>query len=490
MKLYFAFAGATAIAITAGAIGLQSLTHGTPAPPFTPDSNEGVFLVVTDIHFDPFTDASIVPRLQEGQPTGTGHHSWEQIFAGGTQSWPRWRSDANYTLTRSALDTIHDLGMDYDYVLYTGDYLDHTFERQFGTIGESSKGTLEEFSVQTTAYINGQLEDVSSDAPVFGVIGNTDNACTDYVVRPNGAYLNDLSAPWDTLSGGSGTFTSFSLLGSYTVPHPTVADQEIIVLNNIFWSHKFEEDRGECLPTSQTPGESVLAWLEIQLHRLEHANKTAQILLHMPPGISGYDTANNITQRSSQRCEDWVEVYQTSYNERFIDLLNRHPGVVIQTFSGHSHMDSFTILPNTLLRGRSVVSHITPAVSPVFENNPSFALYLYDKVTGMVIDKAVYVLSNYDAVQAGTARTPNWELEYTFRDAYGAPNMAANTMYTVAHAIQSDIGVSNRYASYYTAGSSVPQISPRNNTYTAAFACTLNNPTVASYEACFCGTSD
>lgn len=485
MKAYFALAGATAVAITAGAVALQNMTNSTLTPPFTADSTHGVFLVVTDIHFDPYSDPAIVPNLQEGQPDGTGSDGWETIFAGGTQSWPRWRDDANYTLTRSALDTVDDLGLSYDYVLYTGDYLDHWFEGQFRSSGDSSKGTMEQFSIQTTAYINAQLDAVSNDAPVFGVIGNTDNACTDYVVTPDGQYLNDLKSPWDTQAGGTGNFDHFALLGSYTVPHPTVDGQEIIVLNNIFWSQKFQNDRAQCVPSSQTPGETVLGWLELQLERIENDGHTAQILLHMPPGISGFDTA----RKSAPRCEDRIEIYQTQYNQRFIDMLGRHPGVVIQTFSGHSHMDSFTVLPDAS-GNPAVASHVTPAVSPIFENNPSFALYRYDKTTGLVTDKAVYVLDNYADLQNGTASAPSWELEYTFQDTYGASDMSAASLASVGAAIQAGGPEGTSFANNYTAGSSRPSISPRNPAYDSAFTCALTNATETDFEACFCESSN
>jgi hypothetical protein len=51
------------LARTLVAAALWPLGALADAPPFTPGPGQGVFLIVPDIHFDPFADPAIVKEL-------------------------------------------------------------------------------------------------------------------------------------------------------------------------------------------------------------------------------------------------------------------------------------------------------------------------------------------------------------------------------------------------------------------------------------------
>ncbi len=86
-----------------------------------------MFLIVTDIHFDPFADPALIEQLVAAEAD-----AWPGIFeSAGPQGFAQYGSDANYPLMMSALDEAAKLLPQPDFVLYAGDYLVHQFETKF-----------------------------------------------------------------------------------------------------------------------------------------------------------------------------------------------------------------------------------------------------------------------------------------------------------------------------------------------------------------------
>jgi len=89
--------------------------------------NERTFLILTDIHFDPFTGTD--PRGVEALASNPVE-KWHRILESHAgRDLPPAGSDTNYTLLVSALEAARGTGTPYDYVLVTGDYLGHNFEK-------------------------------------------------------------------------------------------------------------------------------------------------------------------------------------------------------------------------------------------------------------------------------------------------------------------------------------------------------------------------
>ena len=93
-RLAFSFAAFAAVTLTLGGVRAQSTE-----PVFYPGTNEGLFLIVTDIHFDPFSDPALVPALDKSPVSG-----WTEIFKGAAESIKSYGNDATYSLMVSALD--------------------------------------------------------------------------------------------------------------------------------------------------------------------------------------------------------------------------------------------------------------------------------------------------------------------------------------------------------------------------------------------------
>src|SRR5260370_16340191 len=92
-------------------------------------------------------------------------------------------------------------------------------------------------------------------------------------------------------------------------------------------------------------------------------------------------------------------------------------------------MDDFRVL-STSGSKPPVGFRITPAISPIFGNNPAFSVINYSVSTGAVSDIATYYL---DLMKGGD--NPQWALEYRFSTAYGYDAFPAANLETLAAAI-------------------------------------------------------
>jgi sphingomyelin phosphodiesterase acid-like 3 len=131
-----------------------------------------------------------------------------------------------------------------------------------------------------------------------------------------------------------------------------------------------------------------------------------------------------------------------------------------------------------------LLTHITPAISPIYQNNPGFGVVLYDRTSGDLIDYATVYLTNL--AQAGQGEEAKWATEYTFRDAYGYTAYDPGTALQLAQSIKDDAAVRDDYIAFYpvTTASSDPPIDQQN---WKAYACAQTEFTAEAFAACYCG---
>lgn len=436
----------------------------------TTNPDHGTFLIVTDIHFDPFKVPDIVPKLDQALVS-----DWPAIFtAAGVDDFQTYGTDAGYPLTASALKLASGLGLDFDYVLYTGDYLSHDFAFDYNRLAGKDNNGLNSFSVKTAQYVSDAITVALPDIPVFGVMGNTDSVCGDYLIAPESPFTAGIREQWQKLAQQTEPFEAFDVGGFYKAAHPTVKDHDIIVLNDIFWSTKYQDN---CNSDGGDPGQAMMAWLEWQLYQSKLQARKAHLLLHIPPGINAYSTSHGLGSCGSGITPFWNQ----DYARQFDALMAEYADVVDYSFSGHTHMDSFVVINDA--QGRpNVAGHITPAVSPIFGNNPSLTAYLYDRSTGDVLDAATWYLSNL--LQAHEGAAPDWQLEYVFREVYGTPDMSAASLARVSSQIMAIPSFQRSFIRYYAA--STDGTNPVNDTNLKAFVCSQTAVSVETYKTCYC----
>ncbi|MGH6901810.1 MAG: hypothetical protein ACREIR_03625, partial [Geminicoccaceae bacterium] len=466
---------ARALALAAAApllaLGACAVDDGDRALPFAPGPGQGVFLIISDIHFDPFADPAIVEEL-----VAADVDAWPGIFERSqAKGFAQYGSDTNYPLMTSALEAARRFLPRPDFVLYPGDWLAHEFEAKFEAAAGGGPEAYRDFVIKTMSFVSKRLEDAFPQAPVYGTLGNADSICGDYMIAPGQTFLAAVGDLWAAESAHPEAFADFGVGGFYAVPHPTVEGRDLIVLNNVFWSANYDD---RCNPEGGDPGAAQLAWLDWTLYRTKLRGRTASLLFHIPPGINSFNAAHG-----KGTCQANITPYlKEAYAEGFLALLEAYREILGSSYSGHTHMDNFRVVA-TAAGEPILLTHITPAVSPIYQNNPAFALVLYDRASGDLIDYATVYVTNLEA--AGRGEAAKWAVEYTLRGAYGYTVYDPETARELAQAIRTDPAVREDYLTFYpvSTASADPPIDQRN---WKAFACGQTELTAEAFAACYC----
>jgi sphingomyelin phosphodiesterase acid-like 3 len=455
----------------AAALPMQSLADQDLALPFEPGPGQGLFLILSDIHFDPFADPAIVHELVEAEV-----EAWPAILERSEKGFAQYGSDANYPLMRSALRAAAGLLPQPDFVLYAGDHLAHHFATEFDTYGGGGREAYERFVLKTMRFVFEQLQGAFAGTPVYASLGNEDSICGDYMIAPGQRFLAAVGDLWAAHSTHPEAFADFGIGGYYAVPHPTVPDRDLIVLNDVFWSTDYDD---RCNPAGGDPGAAQLAWLEWTLYRTRLRGRTASLLFHIPPGIDSFNAAHG-----AGSCQENVTPYlQETYAKPFLALLEQYRDILQISYAGHTHRDDFRVVV-TAAGEPILLTHITPAISPIYQNNPGFAVVLYDRTSGALLDYATVYLTNLAG--AGRGEAARWAIEYTFRGAYGYTAYDPATAAELAQAIRTDAAVRDEYVTFVpvATASSDPPIDQQN---WLAFACGQTELTTEAFAACYCG---
>ena len=244
--------------------------------------------------------------------------------------------------------------------------------------------------------------------------------------------------------------------GFYVVPHPTVPDRDLIVLNTVLWSMNYQN---RCNPAAGDPGAAQLAWLEWTLYRTKLRGRTASLLFHIPPGIDGYSSSHG---SGTCRAERHAVPEGSATKSRSLRCSSATGTSCRTAMPGTPTWTIFACVA-TAAGEPILLTHITPAISPIYRTTRASALVLYDRTSGDLIDYATVYLTNLAA--PGVARPARWAIEYTFRDAYGY------TAYDPRHRTSSsrrrsasDAAVRDDYVTFYpvTTASTNPPIDQQN----------------------------
>jgi hypothetical protein len=377
---------------------------------------------------------------------------------------------------RSALEAARQVLRRPDFVLYPGDYLAHDFEAKYDAHVGGDRAAYQRFVLKTVTFVSDRLRQTFAGVPVYGALGNVDSFCGDYMIAPAETFLAEVGELWAAHSAHPEAFAGFGIGGFYALPHPTVPGRDLIVLNNVFWSRDYES---RCDPQGGDPGAAQMAWLEWTLYRIAARGRTASLLLHIPPGIDSYKSSHG-----TGTCRDTVVPFlKLEYAQPFAALLERYRAILHDAWSGHTHMDDFRVVA-TAAGEPVLVTHITPAVSPVYLNNPSFGLVLYDRASGEALDYATVYLTNLEAT--GRGDPASWAVEYTFQGAYGYPVYDPATATDLARKIRTDRAIRNNYIQFFPASTAAPD-PPIDQQNWQAFSCAQTELTAEAFADCYCG---
>lgn len=455
---------------------LLTLLAGMLVSGAAPARAERRFLAVSDIHFNPLADASLAAALNAASPEG-----WQAILDGSAQTaFSPYGSDANWPLVRSALAAMKAAEPTPAFILLTGDSLAHDFGQFYAAALPTPAGqaadpaAFQSFAARTVTFLLTQIERTFPGVPVLGTLGNNDDDCGDYELQPGGPFLQatvDLAKRLAGRRADPAFVASWLMGGNYSVPHPTLPKTRVISLNSVYLTPKY---KNACGSATETPAASTLAWLGDALAEAAAAGERVWLIQHVPPGIDAYSTASYLT------CPNVAPMIAPAYQAQYYGLLTRFERSIAVTFAGHTHMDDVRLIGKP---GEGGFTLITPAVSPVFDQNPAFrTVTMADD--GRLLDHTTHYLTNLTA--AGPTVPARWEPEYSFRTAWGVDRIDRATLDAVYARIKAGGTDQQRYVTYY--GVSTPGVGITTATL-PSFLCAATAAETADFTACYCGTT-
>ncbi|MCU1265583.1 MAG: putative acid sphingomyelinase-like phosphodiesterase [Acidobacteria bacterium] len=438
-----------------------------------PQAATGTAISISDIHFNPFYDPALVDELINADYT-----KWQGIFAKSkVEGYFVPKQDTNYVLLNSTLANISAQVASPDFIIISGDFLEHDFKKDYAKYFPQNKDANAPnlFITKTIGFVTWMIEQRFPNTPVYPALGNNDSYCGDYNDEPGGKFLSATAQDWQTLlkdpTNVSSFMKNFPLLGSYSVVVPTSKTHRVIVLNSNFFSNKYQNVCGN--PSAQ-PGRDEMKWLEQELQSAEKQQEHVWLLFHIPPGIDVFSSLTSSGVPKPQPVPFWNEAYL----QPFMNLMARYSSVIVGSFTGHIHMDSFELVP-AQNKQAAVFVHITPAISPVYGNNPAFEVVTYDRQSAALSDYSVYY---FDLASAAAKKNDpvTWQQEYTFSKAYVQAAVTPATLQAVHDGL---LTKGNSYATnfgrYYNVSRNPPALKKL-----LPFWCGMIYLTIPEYQNC------
>jgi len=387
---------------TVGGEPANVCTEGDPAS-FTADSSAraGMFLLFSDVHFNPFADPGKVKALAAAPAS-----EWGGTLADAAPVFSPYGQDSNNALFQSFLDDMASRAPRPDFLLFPGDLLCHSFWTLYPRLtGDSSRGGLLSFIGKTAEYFLTEVTRRFPEAPLYLALGNNDSFEGDYRIVPNSPYLSATASiiaqrALKAEADRAAFLESYPGYGCYALPLPGNGSCKIIVFNNIFWTKR---------SPNQGAGKPVLDFLTQELTTAGRRGEKVWLMAHVPPGDNSKSSAAKFLKTGKNV---YAPLLADNWNDSLANLLVAHSQTVKACFCGHVHRDEFRLV---YPKGRELPAaslRLGPSISPVTGNNPGYQVYSYDRQSFELLDAAVHYLD------IGASR-PAWDVEYTYSQAYG-----------------------------------------------------------------------
>lgn len=434
-------------------------------------SATGNILSASDIHFNPFFDPSLMDKLVKAD-----YKQWPAIFNSSTIKQPNgYNSDANYPLFISALTAMKKQNSSPAFIIITGDFLCHSFQSNYAKYAPQYPDSVRSFTSKTIKLMAMMFDRYFPKSVVLPVLGNNDSFCGDYMIEPGGGFLNMFARAWAPLQrnhnkvSDNAFIAGFTKGGYYTYALKDGSGGKLVLLNTIFFSSNYNNS---CETRPANPAADELSWLDNLLKHSRQKNGKLWLVAHIPPGIDVNKTING----KGSCAQNIRTMWRDSCNQVFQRMVIKYASIIRAGFAGHTHMDDFRLLYDA--KGVPVYfMHITPAVSPLFANNPGFQSLTYNKASFKVLDSKTYYLN---------VNIPNaaWAFEYDFGKTYGVNGINPASLDKIRKKIAANTADLNNYIKYYDMSN--PQSDGINAQNWKAYWCATGNLTTATFSGCYC----
>jgi len=444
------------------------------------------FLVVSDIHFNPMADTTLVADLVAADPA-----QWETILERSKLTrFSQYGQDTNWWLLRSALDQMRVTLPHPAFIMVPGDLLAHEFPQTFAKITHNNdREHYRAFVLKTLDFLALEFRKRFGDIKILVTPGNNDEECGDNSIEAHGRFLNDTAELARDSAQADGRFKKeWKALGIYNVPHPVIPGVRVISLSTAFFSYRYQPasfSQG-CAPVTSNAANEVLAWLESNLAAAKQANEKVWLLFHVPPGIDVAATMHEYESLAKEGpspaaavCHKAVvPMWSPEWTVQFDSLLETYQDTVIASFAGHTHTDDFRLIGTSGSRQEFVL--INPPITPVDNRNPAFRVVTFNS-DGSLADQSTYYLT--DLTCATSKAKGQWTREYQFSQEWKAKQLNAASLETIYKQIGSEQNFQEQWLKLYnvsrtTAKAPAGQI---RGPY-----CAIEHLDPESYATCYC----
>jgi hypothetical protein len=432
----------------------------------------GRFLLISDIHFDPFYDGSLFQRLAAEPAEG-----WGGILRGSRPAGINPRgADSNDALLQDSLDDARARCPRPAFIFVSGDFMAHQWQGKYDRLATRSHledpGAYRAFTTKAIRYLADEFRRRFPRTPILPTLGNDDSYCGDYMVEAGGPFPEMFAGIWEPLLGAEpndGAFRkTFPRGGYYTTRLTGLNGHRLVVLNSVYFSVNYNNACGQ---STQTPALDQLRWLARTLEEAQTAGEYVWLLMHIPPGINSFNSAEDVQQGGSP-----VTFWQPELASRFLQLVRRYRSTFHVAFAGHTHMDDFRVIRSD--GAPPLLCKVAPAISPIFGNNPGYQVYQYDRGTGALRNYQTFYLANLaDPRQPLTPSPGRWAFEYDFHEAYGYPELSAHTAVRLSDDLLADTPARRHYTKFFSV-SAPPEFAEQ--TF-SGYRCAIANITPAEF---------
>ncbi|KAI1321165.1 hypothetical protein EDD11_007731 [Mortierella claussenii] len=374
-------------AVTSGTL---TFPKPRPANPLAP-THSGELVDVAHLS-DWHVDELYVPGSESecGKPTCCRKFADSSLnLTRAAATWGDYNCDTPVKLTQDLLKTIPKVAHP-TFVIMTGDIPPHD-------VWLETKDTV--LPIEDHAY----SAMAALPAKIYPAVGNHEAGPSNLFPTPasggDASWLyNSLADNWSRWLPADAV-NSVKNYGAYTVsPQPGF---RIISLNTNFCYinnfHLYANTR-DFDPLGE------IKWLVQQLQAAEDAGERVWIIGHVSPSMT--DCLQN-----------WSALYYQA-------IQRYSPHVIAEQFFGHSHRDEFALYYASATKNPQTAistAWIGPSVTPFTKLNPGFRIYRVDTKSWNIFDSQTYIADLDQAAKwDASGATPNWHLEYSARQAYGA----------------------------------------------------------------------
>ncbi|KAJ3597631.1 hypothetical protein NHX12_001148 [Muraenolepis orangiensis] len=374
----------------------------------------GTFWHITDQHLDPSYDSA----ASEPEAVCASSGQRPAVDAG---QFGAYVCDSPWRLINSSVYAMKQIMPDPDFILWTGDDTPHVPDQELGV----------DKVLQIVRNLTDTIKHVFPNTKVYSALGNHDHQPKNQFPAASSYIYHQLAQMWSDWLEPSSQLT-FKKGGYYTERLVGRTGYRIMVLNTNLYYDQNKLTRGMEDPADQ------FHWAEEVLTEAARNKERVYIIGHVPPGFF-----------EKKRGKPW---FRPEFNQRYVDMVQRHHAVIQGQFFGHHHTDSFRMFYDSDEHPISTM-FLCPGVTPwkttlpgVIDgaNNPGIRSVEYDTQTLLVKDLVTYYL-NLTRSNLGQG---GWEKEYRLTESFGVADASPASMHRVLGRMAGDNGYLQKYYAF------------------------------------------